>query len=1069
MAELVRFEEFELDMRRYALRRSGRPLKLERIPMELLLLLVGRRGELVTREEIVEKLWGKDVFLDTDNSINTAIRKIRQVLRDDSEQPRFVQTVPAKGYRFIAPIIEVEPPAVAVKAALSHATPVSALPTGQVVAHYRILQKIGSGGMGVVYEAEDIRLGRHVALKFLSEKVVQAKETLARFMREARALSALHHPNICAIYEIEEHEGRPVIVMELLEGKSLKEVLRDGPLAIDILRGLGSQLADALDAAHSKGIIHRDIEPGNIVVSGLNQAKILDFGLAKFTPGHSVPTEAGEEALTRMGVRPGTTAYMSPEQVRGEELDARSDLFSLGVVLYEAATGKKPFTGKNTELVMNAVLKDAPAPPNKLNPSLSEDIAKAINRALEKDRGLRFQSAAQLRDALQRGEKAALGDSPLVRAGKSKTGGLTIVGALSVLLLVWFGLIGYLSRSASTHALGRADTILLADFVNKSDDAAFDETLREALSVGLAQSPFLNVVPDHEIAETLKQMGRPADTPVTGETALEVCQRAGAKALLAGSITRLGTQYVISIRGVNCRTGSVLAQDQVQTASKENVLRALGEAATQLRQKMGESLPTIREFDVPLEQATTPSLDALKAYSSGMKARNQKGPAEAIPYLKRAIELDPDFALAYGVLSTSYQLLGEDGLGREYAQQAYALRIRTTEREQFALSAYYYAFVTGDRKSALQNCKLWRAAYSQDMVPRMCLFFNTEMIGQYEQAIPFGVDCVAVDRSAGTCYSDLVYAYTAVNKLDDAKAIYEQALASKITYPDLHQYRYIIAFLEGDDAEMARQLAWAASDPENETALLPAESDTEAFFGRFKKSREVASKAIESALRDGQKERAGRLQVEAALREAVVGNAALAAKQSAQAQAYASFEYVNSVAALTEAWAGKSEKAEQIAGVLDKTYPSDTMLHSFWLPTVIAMADLSRHRPEAAIAALAPASSYEMGEHMPLLPAYVRGQAYLSAGDGAKAAAEFQKLIDHRGLIQNSVLGALARLGFARAYALQSRSAQPASNQDAARAKARSAYSDFLKLWQNADAEIPVLRQAKLEYLQLSH
>jgi tetratricopeptide (TPR) repeat protein len=643
------------------------------------------------------------------------------------------------------------------------------------------------------------------------------------------------------------------------------------------------------------------------------------------------------------------------------------------------------------------------------------------------------------------------------------------VGALSVLLLVVFGLIGYLSRSASTHALGRADTILLADFVNKSDDAAFDETLREALSVGLAQSPFLNVVPDHEIADTLKQMGRPADTPVTGETALEVCQRAGAKALLAGSIVRLGTQYVISIRGVNCQTGSVLAQDQVQAARKENVLRALGEAATQLRQKMGESLPTIREFDVPLEQATTPSLDALRAYSSGMKARNQKGPAEAIPYLKRAIELDPDFALAYGVLSTSYQLLGEDGLGREYAQQAYALRSRTTEREQFALSAYYYAFVTGDRKSALQNCKLWRAAYSQDMVPRMCLFFNTEMIGQYEQAIPFGVDCVAVDRGAGTCYSDLVSAYTAVNKLDDAKAIYEQALASKITYPDLHQYRYIVAFLEGDDAEMARQLAWAASDPENEKALLPAESNTEAFFGRFKKSREVARKAIESALRDGQKEAAGRLQVEAALREAVVGNAALAAKQSAQAQAYASFEYVNSVAALTDAWAGKSEKAEQIAGVLGKTYPSDTMLHSFWLPTVIAMADLSRHRPEAAIAALAPASSYEMGEHMPLLPAYVRGQAYLSAGDGAKAAAEFQKLIDHRGLIQNSVLGALARLGFARAYALQSRSGQPASEQDAARAKARSAYSDFLKLWQNADAEIPVLRQAKLEYLRLSH
>jgi serine/threonine protein kinase len=1068
MAELVRFEEFELDVRRYALRRSGRPLKLERIPMELLLLLVNRRGGLLTREEIVEKLWGKDVFLDTDNSINTAIRKIRQTLRDDPERPRFVQTVPAKGYRFIAPIIEVEPPAVAAEAALPPATPASALPAGRVIAHYRVLQKIGSGGMGVVYEAEDIRLGRHVALKFLSEKVVQPKEAQARFMREARALSALHHPNICAIYEIEEHDGRPVIVMELLEGRSLKEVVRDGPLAPDTLRELGNQLSDALDAAHSKGIIHRDIKPGNIVVNGRGQAKILDFGLAKFTSPHPLLAEDGDEALTRVGAQPGTTAYMSPEQVRGEELDARSDLFSLGVVLYEAATGKKPFTGKNTVLVMNAVLKDAPASPNELNPLLPEDIGKAINRALEKDPGLRFQSAAQLRDVLRRGQGTAEGGVLVPATRKSRIGWLLTAGSLSALLLVLLGSIAYRSRSVSTHALGRTDTILLADFVNKSDDAAFDDTLREALSIGLAQSPFLNAVPDHEIAETLKRMGKPRDTPVTGETALEVCQRAGAKASLTGSIARLGTQYVISIRGVDCQTGSSLAQEQVQAERKENVLQALGNAAAHLRQNLGESLSTIHEFDVPLEQATTPSLDALKAYSSGMKVRNQRGPAEAIPYLRRAVELDPNFALAYGVLSTSYQLLGDDGLGREYAQQAYALRSRTTEREQFALSAYYYAFVTGDRKSALQNCRLWEAAYSQDMVPRMCLFFNTEMIGQYEQAIPFGVDCVAVDRGAGACYSDLVYAYSVVNKFDDAKAIYEEALASKISYPDLHRNRYTIAFLEGDNAEIARQLAWAASDPENEKALLPAESDTEAFFGRFKKSRELTSKAIESALRDGQKETAARLQVDAALREAMIGNAALATKQSAQAQAFASFEYVNSVAALTEAWAGNSEKAEQIAGVLGKTYPSDTMLHSFWLPSVIATADLSRHRPEAAIAVLEPASSYEMGEHMPLLPAYVRGQAYLSAGEGAKAAAEFQKLIDHRGLIQNSVIGALARLGCARAYALQSRSAQPASDQDAARAKARSAYSDFLKLWQNADPEIPVLRQAKLEYLQLT-
>jgi len=453
MTELVRFEEFELDPPRYALRRSGRPLKLERIPMELLLLLVERRGEVVTREEIVEKLWGKDVFLDTDNSINTAIRKIRQTLRDDPEQPRYVQTVPAKGYRFIAPVIEVRQPAVAAAEAASPSPVlVAALPAGQVVAHYRIVKKIGSGGMGIVFEAEDIRLGRHVALKFLSEKVVQTKEAKSRFMREARALSTLHHPNVCTIFEVEEHEGLPVIVMELLEGKPLKEVLRNGALPADGLRRLGIQLADALDAAHNKGIIHRDIKPGNIFVNDRGQAKVLDFGLAKFLSGHSErEADSDEEALTRLGVHPGTTAYMSPEQVRGEELDTRSDLFSLGVVLYEAATGKRPFTGKNSVLVMNAVLKDTPTPPSELNPSLPPEILDTISRALEKDPMLRFQSAADVREALQSNERTATETAPRAYTHKSKAGWLIAAGATVCLLFVFLGSAAYRSRRNTVH------------------------------------------------------------------------------------------------------------------------------------------------------------------------------------------------------------------------------------------------------------------------------------------------------------------------------------------------------------------------------------------------------------------------------------------------------------------------------------------------------------------------------------------------------------------------------------------------------------------------------------------
>jgi DNA-binding winged helix-turn-helix (wHTH) protein/tetratricopeptide (TPR) repeat protein len=640
------------------------------------------------------------------------------------------------------------------------------------------------------------------------------------------------------------------------------------------------------------------------------------------------------------------------------------------------------------------------------------------------------------------------------------------VSAVAALLLLSLVVSRYYHHAGPAYALGNTDTVLLADFLNKTGDVAFDDTLKQALSISLSQSPFLNMVPDHRVAETLKLMGRSPDERITGETALEVCRRTGSKAALAGSIASFGSQYVISLDATNCLTGAVFVQEQIQASRKEEVLKSLGEISTQLRQKLGESLSSIQKFDIPLEQTTTSSLDALRAYSKGVKIRNVNGPAESIPYLKHAIELDANFASAYGVLGTSYLMLGEDGLGSEVAKKAYDLRGRVTERENFAITSYYYNFVLGDRTKALQNCRLWADSYPRDLAAHICLFFDTEMIGRYEAALPEGLRCIEVDPEAGACYADLISTYAALNRLEDAKAIYAKAISHKLDNPDLHTDRYGVAFLEGDEGEMARQIAWATGKPGSEYQLLVAQSDTEAFHGRLAKARELSHRAVESALRSDQKESAARVLVRSALREAMVGNSLLARQQVKTGLGIASFEYLQGVAAVTEALAGDSGLAEKIGNTLDRANPSDTMLHAFWLPSIQASTEINHDRPARAIDVLQRAASCEMGEHIPLLPAFLRGQAYLATRQGLKAAVEFQKVIDHRGLIQNSTLGALAYLGLGRAYALQLQSSR-GDDPEVARAKARVAYQAFLTLWKDADQDIPILKQAKQEYEKL--
>ncbi len=985
--------------------------------------------------------------------------------------------------------------------------PQSTAVIGQAIAHYKILSLLGRGGMGEVYLARDIRLDRKVALKILPTELAANEDRMRRFVQEAKAAAALNHPNIAHIYEIGEADGVNFIAMEFIDGQTLRQCILDLRPDLPKLLQLFQHAAEGLSKAHAAGIVHRDLKPENIMITRDGHAKIFDFGLAKLIEppqASSMSSEASEfvtatipETHSVYGLVLGTAGYMSPEQAQGntDEIDQRSDIFSFGCILYEAVTGHKAFEGKDRIDRLNKIIREPPPPINDFNPTAPPELQKIVRRCLEKDPEERYQSIKdvaieikELRRQLDGGSiyatsssSASSGASRFSWTGWTRSEARTtdkystspptrassvgyviaeikrhrlaaMVTGLAVIFLA--ATAAYFAFFRRTAPLTDKDTILIADFVNDTGDAVFDGTLKQVLTVQLGQSPFLNIFGDQRVRDALRFLGRSPDERVTRDLAREICLRQGLKVFLAGSISGVGSHYVMTVEAINAQTGDALAREQVEAESKEQVIKKLGEATTRLRKELGESLASIQKFDAPIEQATTSSLEAFKAYSIGLEHHLKGSYAEAIPFYRRAIELDHNFAIAYARLATVCANTGQRDLATEAAQKAYDLRDRVSEREKFYITAVsYFGLVTREREKYIETLELWKRTYPNDPIPHIQLSNLYVGDGLLDKAIEEAREAIRLNPNAAPPRDNLATAFIELNRFDEAREVYRQALEQKLDSTFIRSGLYSIAFVKGDAPAMKQQLDWWAGRPDEYNALA-WQAEAASFFGHLQKERELNQRAVESALGHKQTDGAalllaGQMQIESLFGRCDRVND-LAAKAFAISRVTATVQTASAAFALC----GDTDHTQALMDEISKRFPNDTLLNTVYWPLNHALIALHRGDSARAVQSLEPAYRYEIVGGF--WPQYFRGQAFLSLHKGTEAAAEFQKIIEHRGWAPRSLLYPRAYLGLAQASTLTGDST-----------KARKAYEDFFALWRDADADLPILIDAKKEYEKL--